>query len=152
MLNSEVKLALFLAIYPEDSRILGSCRGEPIYAREHVHTVSSKADPVPGTIIMCIVLWPLPNHPSCLCLWTKSLFWTGKLKSPAMSHVPPYFKVCFILYFQLHTRETWLKDGRVVKVGWLYILSTFNLLNPPLVLITVQLKTGICRVCMKYCY
>ena len=46
MLNGEAKLVLFLAIYPEDSRILGSCRGEPIYAREHVHTVSSKADPV----------------------------------------------------------------------------------------------------------
>lgn len=35
-------LLIFLppAIYPEDSKILGSCRGEPIYAREHVCTVS----------------------------------------------------------------------------------------------------------------
>ena len=34
------------AIYPEDSKILGSCRGEPIYAREHVYTVSN-ADLMP---------------------------------------------------------------------------------------------------------
>lgn len=48
-------LLKFEAIYPEDSLILGYCRGEAIYARECVHT--------------------------------------------------------------LHTRETWLKEGRVVRRG-----------------------------------
>ena len=30
------------AIYPEESQILGYCKGEPVYARECVHTVSDK--------------------------------------------------------------------------------------------------------------
>ena len=29
-----------LAIYPEESQILGYCKGEPVYARQCVHTVS----------------------------------------------------------------------------------------------------------------
>lgn len=48
-------LLKFEAVYPEDSPVLGHCKGEPVYSRTNVHT--------------------------------------------------------------LHTRDTWLKDGRLVRVG-----------------------------------
>lgn len=62
-----------LVIYPEDSQILGYCKGEPVYSRNCVATVSVLAVPRTGSLVL-----------------TDS--------------------------FQLHTRETWLKEGRVVKV------------------------------------
>ena len=30
------------AIYPEDSEVLGHCKGEPVYARENVHMVRGR--------------------------------------------------------------------------------------------------------------
>ena len=68
----------FAAIYPEDSQIIGYCKGEPVYARECVRTVRTKYLPL-------------------ILVYTV-------------------FMILLILV-QLHTRETWLKEGRVVRRG-----------------------------------
>ena len=39
--DGHVLLIFFLAaVYPEDSPVLGHCKGEPVYSRTNVHTVS----------------------------------------------------------------------------------------------------------------
>ena len=72
------------AIYPVDSKILGYCRGEPVFSRDCVFTVSSlhllSVHKLHTNRTVCVLVHHLSHH------------------------------------HQLHTRETWLKEGRVVKV------------------------------------